>query len=325
MSDSAFNALLTQAYGLYRQGEYASALDLITRQADHFPERGQTLYFWRMAGDTPLALRLLAEALEAGHWYPERQLRQDEDLRPLQGLPEFERLAETSRQRYATAQALAKPELLVLPPAPAATGEPLPLLLALHGNMNTAAASADFPGPRGVARAGWRPATQWGWLVALPQSSQVGGPDAYVWDDRDWAGREVQGHYASLAAQYLVDRARGVLAGFSLGGETAIWLALTAAIPARGFIAVAPGGPMTRQPDAWAPLIEASPARGLRGCLVLGEQDVPNCENGLVLAALLHARGIPCEVEVHPDLGHDFPPGFAHSLGRALRAIGEAA
>jgi hypothetical protein len=98
--------------------------------------------------------------------------RQDADLQPLQGMPEFEQRLEVCRQRQAAAQAAAQPFLVVLQPgrlAPPAAG--YPLLLALHGNNQNARAALDS----------WRPAVAEGWLVALLQSSQVGGTDAYVW------------------------------------------------------------------------------------------------------------------------------------------------
>ncbi len=114
------------------------------------------------------------------------------------------------------------------------------------------------------------------------------------------------------------------MAGFSRGGELAIWLALSGTIEVRGFIAVGPGGPYIREPDKWVPLIEASQGRGLRGYLVVGEQDVSCYEGTLALAELFKSRHFPCELEVHPNLGHDFPPEFQQSLARALEFVFQA-
>ncbi|TEU17283.1 MAG: hypothetical protein E3J21_08890 [Anaerolineales bacterium] len=115
-----------------------------------------------------------------------------------------------------------------------------------------------------------------------------------------------------------------MVAGFSRGGELAIWLALSGTIEVRGFIAVGPGGPYIREPDKWVPLIEASQGRGLRGYLVVGEQDVSCYEGTLALAELFKSRHFPCELEVHPNLGHDFPPEFQQSLARALEFVLQA-
>ncbi len=319
-SPATFDTLLSQTYRLYQAGEYAQALDLITREGRAYPERAQTWFYWRVClatrtGDTALALQLFDEALAAGLWFGVTLLRQDADLQPLQGMPEFEQRVEVCRLRQAAAQAAARPLLVVLQPgrpAPPAAG--YPLLLALHGNNQNAHAALDS----------WRPAVAEGWLVALLQSSQVGGTDAYVWNDRDWAVREIQAGYSALCQTYPVDPERVVVAGFSLGAETAVWLALTAAIKARGFIAVGPGGPTTSQPEKWAPLIQAASGAGLHGLVIVGEQDIFSYTGTQALATLLEEGNIPCEMRVYPELGHDFPPDFPQVLPEALAFILQA-
>jgi predicted esterase len=321
MSNLTFGDLETQLYQLYQGGEYAQALDLATREASRFPTEAWRVTYWRICmasllGETTLALQLLEEALEAGFWYAEAQLREDPDLQPLQGLPWFEQLVEVCRKRHAEAQGQAAPALLALQPEGQCQAglQPCPLLLALHGNNRNAEYSLGF----------WRSAVSKGWLLALPQSSQIRSPDGYAWNDRDWAVREIQEHYATLCEQYAVDPDRVIVAGFSMGGELAIWLAMSGTIEARGFIAVGPGGPYMNEPDNWVPLIEDSQQRGLRGYLVVGEQDVFCYEGTQSLAALLRSRDVPCELEVHPNLGHDFPSEFQQSLAQALEFLFQA-
>lgn len=318
MDNLTFSELLTHAAQLYQRGEYAEAFDLITREADRFPAEMRRIYYWRICmasliNETGLALQLLGEAVAAGLWYPETQLREDPDLLPLQGLLRFEQLLEVCRQRQTEAQAQVVPTLTILEPEGDCRDalRPCPLLLALHGNNQNVESSIGY----------WRPAVSDGWLLALPQSSQASGPDIYVWSDRDWAVREIQAHDAALREQYAVDPNRVIVAGFSMGGELAIWLALSGAIQVRGFIAVGPGGPTMQEPDNWVPLVEASRERSVRGYLVVGEQDVFCYDGTQALATLLSSQGIPCELEVHPDLGHEFPPEFEQSLARALQFI----
>jgi predicted esterase len=321
MNDLTFADLERQLYQLYQNSKYAQALDLATREASRFPTEAWLVAYWRiclasLVGEMALALQLLEEALAAGLWYAEAQLREDPDLQPLQGLPEFEQLVEVCRKRQAEAQAQAAPALITLQPEDQCQArlQPCPLLLALHGNYRTAEDSVGF----------WRSAVSNGWLLALPQSCQVGGPDGYIWNDQDWAVREIQEHVATLCEQYAVDPDRVVVAGFSRGGGLAIWLALSGTIEARGFMAVGPGGPYMREPDKWVPLIEVSQGRGLRGYMVVGEQDIFCYESTQALAAMLRSRDIPCELEVHPNLGHDFPSEFQQSLTRALEFILQA-
>ena len=317
-SDRTFSNVLAEAYQLYLKKEYAQALNLVEREAGRFPEQETQVYFWRICmvsrmGQLTRAVQLLGEAIAAYHWYNEARLREDEDLEPLQGRSDFERLVAICRERQAQAQAGAEPNLVtLLPEEQCGTADQLcPLLIALHGNNSNAPSSADY----------WRSAVPKGWLVALPQSSQVIGPDAYVWDDREWTKREIQEHYATLTDSYAVDRDRVILGGFSKGGELAIWLVLSGAVRACGFVVVGPGGPYIRQPDKWTPLIEAGRERGLRGYFVVGELDAFCLEGSKALAMMLRSQGIPCEVEVHPNLGHDFPPDFEVSLARALEFV----
>ncbi len=198
---------------------------------------------------------------------------------------------------------MAEPILIAIRPGKRFS-EPYPLLLALHGNYRNARAAIED----------WSPAISQGWLLALPQSSQVFGPDAFIWDNRDWAVREIRGHYQTMCEQYAVDRTRVVVAGFSAGGALALWLALSGALDVRGFVVVVPG---LSPEDNWAALLETSRARALRGYIITGEKDLGYAE-AQALATLLRSHDIPCELEVHPDLGHDFPPDFSQSLTRAL-------
>ncbi|NIN94523.1 MAG: hypothetical protein GTO49_06030, partial [Anaerolineae bacterium] len=120
-SNLTFSELLNQAFQLYKDKEYAQALDLVNREFPHFPEKANRLYFWRaclesLTGQTDLALDTLEEAVEAGYWYNEGQLREDSDLDPLQGLPRFEGLVEICLERQVTAQAEAAPSLITLEP-----------------------------------------------------------------------------------------------------------------------------------------------------------------------------------------------------------------
>ncbi len=315
-SPATFDTLLSQTYRLYQAGDYGQALDLITREGRAYPERAQTWYYWRAclatrAGRVALALQLFDEALAAGLWFNEALLRQDTDLQPLQGMPEFEQRVEVCRQRQAAAQAAARPLIVVLQPSSPPSGAGYPLLLALHGNDQNAQDASDS----------WQPALAGGWLVAVLQSSQVSGTDAYIWNDRDWAVREIQASYATVCQTYPVDSGRVVVAGFSRGAETALWLALTASIKARGFIAVGPGGPFISQPELWAPLVQAGSRLGLRGLVTIGEQDIFSFVGTQALAAMLKEGNIPSTLRVYPDLGHDFPPDFPQVLTEALASM----
>jgi inorganic pyrophosphatase len=315
MSHLTFSELLNQTFQLYKAEEYAQALDLVTREFPRFAEQAHRLYHLRAClacrtGQTQQALVLLEEAVEAGYWYNEQQLREDEDLDPLQGLPRFEELVEVCLGQQAAAQAQATPYLTTQEPVGTSPtdGPPWPLLLTLHGNNSTAEVAAEH----------WSAATSLGWLVALPQSSQVVGPEAFGWNDWDWARDEIQSHDVALRERHSLDGKRVVLGGFSMGGGLAVWLTLTGAVKARGFIVV---GPYVPNMDQLIASIEPDAVGMLRGYIIVGEEDEVCYEISLSLAEVLSAQGIPCELEIHPELAHEHPPGFEKSLARALEFI----
>jgi dienelactone hydrolase len=187
-----------------------------------------------------------------------------------------------------------------------------PLFLALHGNGSNAR----------LTLAGWRPVLAAGWLLAVPQSSQGVSMDSYVWNDQEIAQREVAEHYATVTAKHTVDTGRAVLAGFSMGGETALRAALVGTVPVRGFILLGPGGPTIDTPDAWLPLLAGAAGRGLRGYILLGENDASIPHDAIwTLVDHLNAHGIPCALEVIPIIRHEYPADFAPYLERALAFV----
>ena len=315
MDAQAFTELTDEILRLHRAGDYGPALELATREASRFPERAGRIGFWRAClaarlNDTPLALEVLAEALASGYWWPASMLREEKDLQPLQGLPEFERLVALSREQQRAVQAEAKPDLLVLEPAIPA-GKSMPLLLALHGSNQNAGDAAEA----------WRPAVDAGWLVALPESGQVSwdgrDPRARMWTDRDQAVRELESHWASLQQRYPITPQTEVLAGFSAGGQLALWLVLSGTLPIHRCFLVAP----SLLPGALQqllPLVEPAASRGPAVYIVVGDHDRWSTEGACRMVEALREHGVACDMEVHAGLSHEFPPDFERSLTRGL-------
>lgn len=210
---------------------YREAYEKVKSNEHLFPYRG-LYYYWLLCAatgvSTELGLQEFRKALDSGYWFNDELLKGDEELEALQGTPEYQHIIEISNKRRAEAQAKARPELLMLPPE---TGQSFyPLLLALHGNSRSLANAVDD----------WRSVVAQGWLLAMPQSSQIDEPDAYVWNDWERVAQEIQQHYTTISKKYPVDSSKVVIGGFSMGGGLAAWLALRNAIPVRGFMLVAP-------------------------------------------------------------------------------------
>ncbi len=304
---------------LIHEKQYERALEIITDESEQFPGVARTMNYHRIClaatlDDTPQALRVLEEMLEAGIYYPPVLLGADAEapgLGPLLGLPKFEQLKAAHQERYREAMENAPPVLVTVAPQPSPAAPP-PLLFATHGNVSHVENEIEH----------YRPVTAWGWLLAMPQSSQPWGMEGrYAWGDWEVTKRQLKKYWALLSQRADYDPARIVTAGISKGGEVAVWLAMSGTIPARGFIAIAPGGPRIDEPERLFPSLEASREKGLRGYLIVGGQDTRCYETTMRLAAFLKEQGIACELETHPDTGHWFPPDFESSLRRALEFI----
>ncbi len=314
MAGMSVSELRKDVLELCSGGRYDEALELVRREAAGLAQETWRLTHWcfslaAQAGERETALRILGDALDSGLWYAGEQLRADPSLHSLQGDPEFEALAARSEARCAVAQAEARPRLVTLQPQGRPPRGGYPLLMALHGNTASAAGSAPF----------WQPAVSNGWLVALPQSSQMVGNDAYVWDHHLLAVQEIEDHHRALREQHSLHPRRAVIGGFSMGGRLAVWMALQQTIPVRGFVAVAPWVP---EIESWMPLVEGAKGSGLRGTIIVGENDAGCFTGARALGELLDSEGIACDLQVIPGLAHDYPADFAKRLQRALRAMG---
>lgn len=291
----------------YAEGKYLDALNVTEQLAVEFPSEAATTSFWRVcllnrAGKTDEALKAMSMAMDQMMWWSEAQLRADDDLTSLQGLPAFETMVTECQTRQAAAQKDSKPDILIRFPD---KDGPYSLLIALHGR--TSRPNLDFHY--------WEPILQMGWMLAMPQSSQLGSPNSFVWDDTALAGEEIVNHYKQLLEQYSMDHERVILAGFSQGAAMAIRICLQNSIPARGFLAVAPGGIAIEEFDK-LPLSKNE----LRGYLVVGGRD-PRYGMLTQIHALLNQNGIPYEMENHPEMGHEFPKDFDQSIIKALKFL----
>jgi predicted esterase len=318
MDSISFEELQAHFQELYQQGEYGEALQFLEGSGESYPEYAHLLAYWKMAlstrlGENDQALDHLEALLKTGFWYGETLLRKTPAFQPLQGQERFEKLVELSRRLRLSDPDQKYPLLVLHSEGQCLSGGPLcPLALALHANAGLATDSLAF----------WQPIAKSGWLVGVPQSSQAMWKGAYIWDDRQETKQEIQKHYLAMREQYAVDTNRILLAGHSMGGEMAIELALTNVIPARGFIAIGPGGPWMDDLSNWQPVINNYSGGDLRGYILAGQEDtsIPH-DNIEALAEMFNLAGIPVDLEEIPHAGHDFSPEYEAAILRALAFV----
>ncbi|MHB8089554.1 MAG: alpha/beta hydrolase [Anaerolineaceae bacterium] len=293
---------------LAQSGSYAEALDLATRESHRFPEHAQkVVYAWRFTMACRLknknqALKILKEAIDAGHWYGDLETDPDYDL--LKGDVEFEKIVNICTERRVRAIADSVPVMMVK--RPDSKNATYPLLIALHGSNGN------------IELNPWESAVSEGWLVALPQSSQIFAPGTFTWNDWDWAQHEVSERFSTLCSEYPIDSKQIVLTGFSLGAGLAAWLIFSGKIMARGLILV---NPFLQDPTEIIPFLENINLGGLNVYLVAGQRDQYCLGVAQQLNTILPKYGINCLLDVYSDLNHSFPADFEQKLPQALKFV----
>ena len=296
-------------FNFYHARKFKEALAVIDQLSLAFPAEAASTNFWRIcllsaAGDKKGALDAMMSAISRGMWWSERQIRTESDLAALQGDSHFESMVDVCKLKQHNATFTAKPDLLVLKP----NGKgPFPLLIALHGENSSAEHDVSL----------WESVVEQGWMLAMPQSSQPSGPNAYGWDDETRAMIEINAHYLSLLKHFPIERGRVVLAGFSQGAIMATVLALDGLVRVRGFIAVSPDSTGLTKLDL---AVKSAQRRRLAAYLVMGGRDFQYAKLKGIPATLSGAE-IACKLEEYPTMGHAFPADFDQTLKRAFEFV----
>jgi acetyl esterase/lipase len=302
-----FLALSDRVYALYGEGRLAEALALVEGSEPKVPGwRSRTVY-WKACllsalGRPAEAMAALRKGLEAGLWWRPDWLTTDHDLEPLWDEAGYGEIIEESERRQLAANA-SRPErpevLLFAPQAP-----PRGLVVALHMYGVTAAESAPY----------WRPATELGFALALPESTRIQAEGRPCWDDDDAAPGAVGAAVEEARVRYPFE-GPVILGGASQGGMRAVEMALRGKpVEARAFIGVVAA---VADPDLMEDTARDAADRGVRGWLITGDSDAAR-QGVELLHAQLSAAGVECRLDVIPGLGHTFPGDFGRHLADVL-------
>src|SRR5688500_4943975 len=135
MDQITFRELTDEMTDLYKEGNYADALQLVEQNADRFPEHSARTTFWKMCllslcGRAEEVISVFQQGLDSGLWWAESQFI-DTDLDAVRELPEFKRLMAESISICNDMQAHIMPARTLLVPEDTSRG--LPLMITLHG------------------------------------------------------------------------------------------------------------------------------------------------------------------------------------------------
>jgi predicted esterase len=220
-------------------------------------------------------------------------------------VPGFDEVTGRAARAYEDAAAAAKPQLTFAMPDRLPDAFGYPTLMVLHGNNSNAKETMPL----------WGPMADHGWVVAVPQSSEIGAsPDTYMWNDRERTAKELDLQFERIDRATQIDRSRIVLAGFSMGGHHAIALALAKRFTVRGFIAICAWLPDI---DEFTKLVEGGAGKMLRGYVVVGDQDTSR-DGARGLVDLFQKHKLRAQLDERAGMGHEYPEDMEATLTKAL-------
>lgn len=314
MTGITYIRLINQAMDLYKQGDYASAYNLITKKGPEVNGIEAQIYNFRYSlackmGRNDLALRIMEEAIvDKGYWYSYDYFIADDDLKPLHGSKDFDKFAGMCKDRELEAKKSSKPGLKVIMPN-IHVQDKCPMMIVLHGNQENIRITEPY----------WEACLSSKYLLALPESSQIEFSDAYAWNDVEKGANELKAHYEKILQYYNIDADNIVIGGFSAGCRVALYAMLHDLIDVKRFIFV---GPWLPEIDEWKDALEKLKIKGITGHVFCGDKDDDCLELTKKFVGALKDRQIPNVFTTIEGLSHDYPENFCVELKNII-AINE--
>lgn len=311
MKRITYTRLLNETLHLYEKEGSLQAYQFVSKYAGEVEGNQAQIYNFRYSlasasGMVETAMDIMREAIVGkGYWYDPEYLMADDDLKALHQNPEFQIFMRICKNRKDDAKAESYPKLKVIG-MDLMKDETKPLLMALHGNQENIKLTEEY----------WKSAEQEGYMIALPQSSQIEFSDAYVWEDVEKGAREIESHLRELEIYENVDIGKMIIGGFSAGCGTALKAVLDQRISVKGLIFVAPWLPDLQQ---WENQLHVLKERNVRVNLICGNQDEDCFGGSSRFAEMLQTCGVSYDFEIVEGLDHDYPEHFTVYLKKVMK------
>ncbi|WIY63014.1 alpha/beta hydrolase [Bacillus arachidis] len=312
MNKVTYIGLLNETLECYAKDGSLEAYYYITKNADKVTGGNKAQIFnfrYALASASGLekeALHIMKEAIvENEFWYGYEYLITDEDLKPLHKYEEFNQMIQLCKEREEAAK---KSEQVHLKTLQGKSGIHNNLLIALHGNQENIKIAEPY----------WKPVVNQGYLLALPQSSQIQFSEGYVWDHVEKGSRELKEHYESIIAYNRGELNHTIIGGFSAGARVALHAILNEDIAVQGFVFVAPWVP---EIEEWEDLLNKLKDKGIKGYIICGDQDEDCFECTQRFVKLLETKNIQYKYKVISNVNHDYPEQFEDVLKEAVEYI----
>ncbi|MBY0597917.1 alpha/beta hydrolase [Bacillus bingmayongensis] len=311
MSNITYTSLLNETLACYTKKGSLEAYRYITKNADKVTGNKAQIYNFRYAlasasGLEKEALHIMKEAIvENKFWYSYEYLITDDDLKALHRYKEFHQMIQLCKEREEVAKKSEQADLKIIQ---GNNGIDNNLLIALHGDQENIKITEPY----------WQSVVSQGYLLALPQSSQIQFSEGYVWDDIEKGSRELKEHYGSIVARNRGEVEHVIIGGFSAGARVALHAILKEHIIVTGFVFVAPWIP---EIEEWEDLLNQLKDKGIKGYIVCGDQDEDCFECTQKFVKLLETKNINHEYKVISNLNHDYPESFEEILQQVVGYI----
>ncbi|MBO1579456.1 alpha/beta hydrolase [Bacillus sp. XF8] len=311
MSNITYTSLLNETLACYTKKGSLEAYRYITKNANKVTGNNAQIYNFRYAlasasGLEKEALHIMKEAIvENKFWYTYEYLITDDDLKSLHRYEEFHQMIRLCKEREEVAKKSEQADLKIIQ---GNNGIDNNLLIALHGDQENMKIAEPY----------WQSVASQGYLLALPQSSQIQFSEGYVWDNVEKGSRELKEHYESIITNNHGELDYTIIGGFSAGARVSLHAILNKNITVKGFIFVAPWLP---EVEEWEDLLNTLRDKGVKGYIVCGNQDEDCFECTQKFVALLEKKNIEYKYKVIENLNHDYPENFEEILQEAVRYI----
>lgn len=309
--------VLNDVSRLYEKSQFQGAIGMLDRSLRALgPEDGDArfdLLCWKAMMLTELkdyatCFDILWGLVDEGYVCPLSFNR----YRPLENDPRYTEMDRKNEENRAAAEARSEMIYSVHLPEGYGDGKKYPMFLILHGD--------GFDGTILDLKEEWKPehVTVHGVIAVYVQSSKVLLHRRYGWmRDPVAARRDVRVCYDDVVSKLDVDLDRVIVGGFSGGAIASVDIAMAAAVPMRGFIALSP----SVMPSSVTEDNAARAARkGIRGVMFEGEKELPVAAEDQMLE-VFRSAGLACRYDVQEGGGHDIPPQLEVKLGHAISYV----
>ncbi len=314
MTYSSYFEMELEADRLYMQKDFQAALKILDDAIRLFPR--QFLYaavyqylIQAQLGQEQIAIDLLKALHQKGFASPPAWIEKFPDLAKHSDFPAVK--AENDRLIKG---ALTSGQMLfqVNLPDGYSPERKYPLFLVLHGD----GFSCDIEYQSWF----WKPDVMLarGMIVVYVQSSQVYYPGCFGWiKDYEIAKKDLRACFDQVVEQFSVDPQQVYMGGFSGGAITSTEVALSDALPIKGWIALCPE---IKPPSFTRENLERAKGRGLKVVFLEGEQKAWQVDEQAMID-LFTEVGFPHQLVINAGIGHAFPEDLDLKLKNALDFI----